>query len=85
MKNDEFITVMPFQDGRRKGFRIENPKEFFLRIHLLGFRADNHNYTLKRLLNKELLNTKFSSNPVVPEVFRGLPISAPTEDVYETA
>jgi len=40
----------------------QNWKQFILQLHKLGFRTDNHNYTIKQLLNRRQDNTKFHSN-----------------------
>lgn len=47
-------------------FKKEGAKAFFLEIHKLGFRTENDAYNLKRLLNKEIFNTKFQADSVLP-------------------
>jgi hypothetical protein len=61
------IMVRAFFD-----FWVKNQgeKSFFLQLHKLGFRTNNHNYTLKRLLNKEKFDTQFYA-PERPSSFEG--------------
>ncbi|MEX2235440.1 MAG: hypothetical protein WD824_24980 [Cyclobacteriaceae bacterium] len=55
----------------------EGNRSFFLKLHSLGFRTHNHNFTLKQLLNNKNIETKFSAEEGnIPDAFEGLEINA---------
>lgn len=50
----------------------ESFRSFILQIHKLGFKApENHDFTIKQLLNKKIFDVKLKSkNSVLPEDFK---------------
>jgi hypothetical protein len=57
---------------KQEGKNGRELNHLFLQLHKLGFRTNNHNYNLKRLLHKELFNTKFNGEiSNVPNNFEG--------------
>lgn len=57
------------------------PKQFFLELHKLNWRTENHNYALKKLLNKEKIDTKFQGPTELPDGFKKVESVSSQEEV----